>query len=79
MNNGIDVQLDDGAQVSLIEDIFTGLFQILWNPSQPLVMGEAAIVGHLLSASESEVQFFVHFILRSHRLIDGIVRQPFLV
>ena len=41
--------------LDLIEDVFTGLYNIIWNPTQPVVINEAWIIGKIVSSTESEV------------------------
>ena len=36
-------------------DLFHGLYVLLWNPTQHILLSEASVIGQIISAPESEV------------------------
>ena len=41
--------------LDLVADVFQGLYALLWSPTQFIQLTEASVLGHIISAPESEV------------------------
>ena len=45
------------SSLDLVTDLFHGLYVLLWNPTQHILFSEASVIGHIISAPESEVTY----------------------
>eukprot|EP01036_Dinobryon_divergens_P031145 gene31145-40500_t len=66
-----DVQ---SSSLDLVTDLFHGLYVLLWNPTQHILFSEASVIGHIISAPESEMSYMgsIMSVSSLRKVISGI-------